>query len=35
VMDKLARSHLLSTLNGKVFLTQFKAYEALSCFNNA
>jgi SulP family sulfate permease len=35
VMDKLARSHLLSALNGKVFLTQFKAYEALSCFNNA
>lgn len=33
VMDYLRRTDLISTLNGKVFLTQFKAYEELSCFN--
>jgi SulP family sulfate permease len=31
VMDLLERSELLQHLNGQVFLTQFKAYEALSC----
>lgn len=31
VMDLLKRSELLQHLNGRVFLTQFKAYEALSC----
>lgn len=29
VMDKLEKSHFLSTLNGKVFLSQFEAWENL------
>jgi sulfate permease, SulP family len=33
VMDSLKKSDILNQLYGKVFLTQFKAYEALSCFN--
>ncbi len=33
VMDYLKRTDLISTLNGKIFMTQFKAYEELSCFN--
>jgi len=33
VMDLLKRSELLDHLNGEVFLTQFKAYEALSCLS--
>lgn len=33
VMDSLQKSDILNKLYGKVFLTQFKAYEALSCFN--
>ncbi len=31
VMDRLKRSDLLQHLNGQVFLTQYQAYEALSC----
>lgn len=31
VMDHLKQSALLKHLNGKVFLTQFKAYQALAC----
>ena len=30
VMDRLAQSHFLKTLRGRVFLTQFQAIEALS-----
>lgn len=30
VMDRLERSHFLSDLSGKVFLSQFQAYQALS-----
>lgn len=33
VMDSLEKSDIINQLYGKVFLTQFKAYEALSCFN--
>ena len=33
IMDKLNKSHFIELLNGKVHLTQFKAYEELSCFN--
>jgi SulP family sulfate permease len=33
VMDNLKRSNLLQHLNGKVFLTQFNAYEELNCVN--
>jgi len=33
VMDSLKKSNLLKLLNGSVFLTQYKAYEALSCFH--
>jgi SulP family sulfate permease len=33
VMDYLKRTDLINTLNGKIFMTQFKAYEELSCFN--
>ena len=33
VMDYLNRTDLISTLNGKIYMTQFKAYEELSCFN--
>jgi SulP family sulfate permease len=33
VMDNLKRSHLLDLLNGNIYLTQFKAYEELSCLN--
>lgn len=33
VMDNLKKSNLLTLLNGSVFLTQYKAYEALACFN--
>ncbi len=32
VMDILQRSHLPEKLNGQIYLTQFKAYEALACF---
>ncbi|MDP8568867.1 SulP family inorganic anion transporter [Methylophilus aquaticus] len=32
VMDILQRSHLPERLNGHIYLTQFKAYEALACF---
>ena len=32
VMDNLKKSNLLKLLNGSVFLTQYKAYEALACF---
>lgn len=35
VMDTLQHSQLMATLNGHIYLTQFKAYEALSCFNHA
>jgi sulfate permease, SulP family len=31
VMDLISKSELLDKLNGKVFLTQFNAYKALSC----
>lgn len=31
VMDYLERTDLIRTLNGKIFLTQYKAYEELSC----
>jgi sulfate permease, SulP family len=34
VMDSLKKSKLLELLNGRVFLTQYKAYEALSCLNH-
>lgn len=34
VMDNLKRSHLPDLLNGKIYLTQYKAYEELSCFNS-
>jgi len=34
VMDYLKRSDLINTLNGKIFMTQFKAYEELACINN-
>lgn len=30
VMDRLAKTHLLGDLNGRVFLSQFEAWEALS-----
>jgi sulfate permease, SulP family len=33
VMDSLEKSGFINKLFGKVFLTQFKAYQALSCFN--
>ena len=29
VMDKLARTHFLQHLSGRVFLTHYKAFEAL------
>jgi sulfate permease, SulP family len=31
VMDSLTRSHLPDLLNGKIYLTQYKAYKELSC----
>jgi SulP family sulfate permease len=34
VMDQLKRCHFIEELNGKVYLTQYQAYESLSCFNN-
>jgi len=34
VMDYLKRTELINTLNGKIFMTQFKAYEELSCFSS-
>lgn len=33
VMDSLKRSHFIDDLNGKVYLSQFNAYEDLSCFS--
>lgn len=33
VMDILHRSHLPEKLNGQIYLTQFKAYEALACLH--
>ncbi len=33
VMDHLKRSHLPDSLNGKIYLTQYNAYQELSCFN--
>lgn len=35
VMDNLNKSHFIDELNGKVYLSQFKAYEDLSCFDNS
>lgn len=32
VMDHLKRSHLPDSLNGKIYLTQYNAYQELSCF---
>jgi SulP family sulfate permease len=33
VMDNLNKSHFIDDLNGQVYLSQFKAYEDLSCFD--
>lgn len=33
VMDHLKRSDLPDSLNGKIYLTQYNAYQELSCFN--
>ena len=35
VMDRLKRSHLIHDLNGKVFLSQYDAWEQLSNFHDA
>jgi SulP family sulfate permease len=35
VMDRLKRSHLIHDLNGKVFLSQYDAWEQFSHFNEA
>lgn len=35
VMDYLNRADLMHTLNGKIYISQFKAYEELACFNKA
>jgi len=35
VMDRLKRSHLIHDLNGKVFLSQYDAWEQFSQFNEA
>lgn len=35
VMDILQRSDLPQQLNGQIYLTQFNAYQELSCFNQA
>ena len=32
IMDKLKKSHFIDELYGQIFLTQFKAYEKLSCY---
>lgn len=35
VMDMLQHSDLARQLNGRIYLTQYKAYEALACFRHA
>ena len=35
VMDRLKRSHLIQDLNGKIFLSQYDAWEQFSHFHEA